>query len=95
MKTVTFEQAQAAYDNRYDVEAEFEFDDEYEDSDFHRTELVEMFVTYANAEYFSKLCWREVEGDPNAWIEKLIGHPEGHWAHQFVVDELEALSEEA
>lgn len=87
-KIITASAAQWAYDNLSEVEAEY---DDYEDCEYHRIELVEKYVTYANARDFAALCWREVEGDPNAWLTKLIGFEEGHWAFQFVTEELEGL----
>jgi hypothetical protein len=66
-------------------------EDDYTDCEYHRIELVEQYVTYANAVAFDNLCSWKIEGDPNAWLEEKIGFPDGHWAHQFVADELEAL----
>jgi len=84
--------AQNAYDNQFDPRLEAEYDDDhYEDCEYHRTELVEQYVTYANAVAFDNLCSWKIAGDPNAWLAEQIGFPEGHWAHQFVGDELEAL----
>jgi len=94
IKTVTFSQAQAAYDNQFDPRLEVECDDDYEDCEYHRTELVEQYVTYANAVAFDNLCSWKIEGDPTAWLEEKIGFPEGHWAHTFVANELEALAAE-
>ena len=92
IKTVTLSQAQYAYDNLSDPRLEVEYDDDhYEDCEYHRTELVEQYVTHANARDFDDLCQGYVNGDPNAWLAKLIGFEEGHWAFQFVVDELEIL----
>jgi len=88
-----FAKAQAAYDNLYDVDAEVDFwDDHYEDNEGNRTELVEQYVTHANAQTFDDLCSWRVDGDPTVWLAKLIGFEEGHWAHKFVADELEALT---
>jgi hypothetical protein len=88
-----FAKAQAAYDNLYDVEAEVDFgDDYYEDNEGNRTELVEQYVTHANAQTFDDLSSWRVDGDPTEWLAKLIGFEEGHWAHKFVADELEALT---
>lgn len=94
IKTVTFSQAQAAYDNQFDPRLEVECDDDYEDCEYHRTELVEQYVTHANARDFDDLCSWRVDGDPTTWLAKLIGFEEGHWAFQFVADELEALAAE-
>jgi len=89
IKKISFEAAQNAYDNM----AEPEFDeDQYEDNEGNRTELVEQYVTHANAQTFEDLYSWRVDGDPNAWLTKLIGFEEGHWAWQFVADELEALA---
>ena len=88
-----FDKCQAAYDNQFDPLLELEYDDsEYEECEYHRIELVEKFVTHANAQTFDDLCQGYVNGDPNAWLTKLIGFEEGHWAFQFVTDELEALT---
>jgi hypothetical protein len=93
IKTVTLSQAQYAYDNQFDPRLEVECDDDhYEDCEYHRTELVEQYVTHANARDFDDLCQGYVNGDPNAWLTKLIGFEENHWAHKFVADELEALA---
>jgi hypothetical protein len=91
IKTVTLSQAQYAYDNM----AEPEFDeDQYEDNEGNRTELVEQYVTHANAKAFEDLYSWKVDGDPVQWLADLIGFPEDHWAWQFVADELEALAAE-
>jgi hypothetical protein len=90
-----FEKCQAAYDNLYDVRAEVEFDDDqYEDNEGNRTELVEQYVTHANAKAFEDLYSWKVDGDPVQWLVDLIGFPEDHWAWQFVANELEALAAE-
>jgi len=90
-----FAKAQAAYDNLYDVDAEVDFgDDYYEDNEGNRTELVEQYVTHANAKAFEDLYSWKVDGDPVQWLADLIGFPEDHWAWQFVADELEALAAE-
>ena len=64
----------------------------FEDCEYHRTALVEKFVTHANAKVFEDLYSWRVDGDPNAWLADLIGLPEGHWAHKFVSEELETLA---
>jgi hypothetical protein len=83
--------AQNAYDNQFDPRLEAD-DDHYEDNDGNRTELVEQYVTHANARDFEELYSWRVDGDPVQWLADLIGFPEGHWAFQFVADELEALA---
>ena len=85
-----FSAAQYAYDNLSDERLEAD-DDQYEDWEGNRIELVEQYVTHANARDFDDLCQGYVKGDPNAWLANLIGFEEGHWAFQFVVDELEIL----
>jgi hypothetical protein len=95
INTISFAAAQYAYDNLSDERLEAEYDDDhYEDCEYHRTELVEQYVTYANAVAFDNLCSWKIEGDPTAWLEEKIGFPEGHWAHTFVANELEALAAE-
>jgi hypothetical protein len=88
-----FAKAQAAYDSQFDPRLEAD-DDHYEDCEGNRTELVEQYVTHANAKAFEDLYSWKVDGDPVQWLADLIGFPEDHWAWQFVADELEALAAE-
>ena len=71
---------QWAYDNACPPD---DADDEfgYEECEYHKTQLVERFVTYANAEEFDALR-------SDTFIETLTGFPEGHWANEFVAQEL-------
>ena len=84
IKTVTFSQAQYAYDNM----AEPEFDEDYEmamdDNEANRTRLVEQFVTYANAKDLGEFGFHKA----TEWVAKLIDEPEHSWAVEFVAEEL-------
>jgi hypothetical protein len=76
--------AQWAYDNACPPD---DADDEfgYEECEYHKTQLVERFVTYANAAEFQ---------DSDTFVESLTGFPEGHWANEFVAQELADLIDE-
>jgi len=80
MNRISQQAAQWAYDNACPPD---DADDEfgYEECEYHKTQLVERFVTYANAEEFDALR-------SDTFIETLTGFPEGHWANEFVAQEL-------
>ena len=52
-----------------------------EECEENKTMLVEKFVTYANAREFD-----EIRSD--TFIERISGYPEGHWANDFIAQEL-------
>jgi len=67
---------------------DYDFDPLYlEECEENKTMLVEKFVTYANAAEFDALR-------SDTFIETLTGFPEGHWANEFVAQELCDLIDE-
>ena len=61
--------------------------DGFDETEANKTMLVERFVTYANAQEFDALR-------SETFIERISGFKEGHWANDFIAQELCDLIDE-